>query len=435
MPRKAEFMEQASWLGLLIALGIAVFLAIVARASSLSQSTRRALIGGILLRVVGALGYLALVMWLYGGIGDFNWYHQVGAIYAERIWNADFAMFVNPDEWRSNWWGTQFVFFVTGIAYSLIGPSMVGGFVLFALLGFAGLALCGLAFQRAYPEIPSSHYILWLSLFPSLWLWPSVIGKEPLILLGMGLCFVGYVGKYGRINWLLLTLGLALVYAIRPQVSAVIVGAIVLAQLLSFEKRWTVGRVLQTGAVVGFSIFALQLSLTTLGIETLNLKGVAGYIDETGSTATDVGSSVQGPAATGFAAAPIALFNILFRPLPWEARNPMVFLAGLEVVAMWGLIWYRRRDLKRSLSTLGSDRVKRFALIFILLYAATLGMVIVNLGIIARQRILIFPFLFLLIEAGVRVNPPAKPTAAARWREQTGRRLTSIQDGRVVSRE
>jgi hypothetical protein len=54
----------------------------------------------------------------------------------------------------------------------------------------------------------------------------------------------------------------------------------------------------------------------------------------------------------------------------------------------------------------------RLAVPFILVYSITLGMLIANLGIIARQRVFLFPFLFLLVEAvPQRENQPSRSLA------------------------
>ncbi len=60
-----------------------------------------------------------------------------------------------------------------------------------------------------------------------------------------------------------------------------------------------------------------------------------------------------------------------------------------------------------AVRTWRSHALLRIAVPFILVYTASLGLMVVNLGIIARQRIFLFPFLFLLLEAAPeqRVRP------------------------------
>ncbi len=70
---------------------------------------------------------------------------------------------------------------------------------------------------------------------------------------------------------------------------------------------------------------------------------------------------------------------------------------------MWVIVWFRRKSLWQSLRHFRSDRLLRVAVPFILVYSITLGMIIANLGIIARQRVFLFPFFFILVEAVPRV--------------------------------
>jgi hypothetical protein len=96
---------------------------------------------------------------------------------------------------------------------------------------------------------------------------------------------------------------------------------------------------------------------------------------------------------------PVAVINVLFRPVPWEATNSMVLISSMEIVFLWALVLARRKSLSRSLSHWRSDRFLRLALCFLVIYSVALGMMVINLGILARQRIFLYPFLFLLLEA------------------------------------
>ena len=58
-----------------------------------------------------------------------------------------------------------------------------------------------------------------------------------------------------------------------------------------------------------------------------------------------------------------------------------------------------------------ADRFLRFSIPFILTYSVLLGMLMVNLGIIARQRVFLFPFLFLLLHAAPGGEPKREGSA------------------------
>ena len=106
----------------------------------------------------------------------------------------------------------------------------------------------------------------------------------------------------------------------------------------------------------------------------------------------------------------MAVVNVLFRPFPWEADNAMMLLSSAEIAGLWLLLWWRRRNVMAALRQWHSSRFVALTLAFIMFYTVALGMMLSNLAIIARQRIFLFPFLFLLMEA----VPAAARVRAAR---------------------
>jgi hypothetical protein len=119
---------------------------------------------------------------------------------------------------------------------------------------------------------------------------------------------------------------------------------------------------------------------------------------------------------------PVAIINVLFRPFPWEAGNIMMVMSSLEIVFLWGLLLVRRRQLLESLRGWRTSRLLCLAGAFILVYSISFGMTVSNLGIIARQRIFVFPFLFVFLEAMVPAtrgiprrfgSVPVRPPASA----------------------
>ena len=118
--------------------------------------------------------------------------------------------------------------------------------------------------------------------------------------------------------------------------------------------------------------------------------------------------------------APMALVNILFRPFPWEARNIQLAISSAEIWGFWALAWWRRRQIVASIKNWRVSKLVRVAIPFIIIYSVLLGLLIANMGIIARQRIFLFPFLFLLFEA-VPVARVAGPVRRVLKRGMRGR--------------
>ncbi len=409
--------------GFVALIALVILIAVAVLSSRLHPALKFLIVAGLFLRVVGSWVRHLVLFNVYAGSGDARVYFRGGRAYADRMLQGDFSMFVNQAEWFKNvWWGTQFVYFPSGLVATVIGPSLQGAFLAFSLLSFLGLIGFAVAFRRSYPDVPLSKYVRWIWLFPSLWYWPSSVGKEAILLMGLGVAMWGFIGKRGRINWPLLMIGVFFVFAIRPQVAAVFLLSLVLSHWLSVGGRWTFKKVAQGVAILAVGLFGISQSMESIGVDGLDVEGVQTYMEGKSGSGIKGGSGI-GEVGVGVYAVPLALINILFRPFPWEAHNTMSLISSVEIWFFWAFVWWRRRQLVQTLRHWRSDRFLSMAVPFILIYAATLGMVIANLGIIARQRIFLFPFLFLLLEAAPALSRKA---AAKRQRATQPRPIPAL---------
>jgi hypothetical protein len=377
---------------------LVIFMAAVVASSRLSDVVKMLLCAGLGLRLVGALTRYEVLFKFYDGSGDARVYYKTGLLHAEYFKRLDVSqVFDSSAWWGGTFPGTQFVRFVSGGVLTIIGPSLRSEFVVFSLLAFAGLLAFAVAFARSYPRINLGRYLVWIMLFPSLWYWPSSVGKEAILLLGIGITVLGFVGRGGRVNWIVIVTGLLLVYATRPQVLGILLVAILLSQW-SFSEAWSLGKIIHTIGVVAVCVMGIWYTSKSLGIEQFDVEGIQSYVEsEKGREAT--GGTQVNPVGTKLTAAPVAFFNVLFRPLPWEATNVMVLLSSVETLSLWIIVARRRKNLLSTVRNWRSDRLVRLSILFIGFYAIALGMMVINLGVIARQRVFLFPFVFLLLEA------------------------------------
>jgi len=374
----------------------------------------KVLLAGMLMRVIGSLIRYWVLYGVYDG-GDAGRYYRYGLIYASFIWQLDFSFF-NPSYWRfGHWWGTQATMFFSGFVTSLIGPTKTGAFLFFSVLSFLGLLLFIRSFQRNFPHADAKKYAAFVLLWPSLWFWPSSIGKDALILLATGLVVYGYTGKSPRIVWISMILGLAIAAAIRPHVAGVLIVSVAIAHWISPSTKWSFGHVLQGILVLIVLAYVLKTGLSRLGIEELDLENLKEYVDTVSVRTSEGGSTVIAP-GLGIKGIPIAFVNILFRPFPWEAGSVLSAAASAEMIVFWGLVLLRRRRIIPLLMEWRQHRLLRFAIPLTLLYVFMLGMAVGNLGIIARQRVHVLPLLFIWLEA----TAPATKAALAPVRNRVG---------------
>jgi hypothetical protein len=373
---------------------------------------------GLVLRVVGGLGYLYIINAYYGR-GDFTTYYERGLEIADAMGHGDYSPLLDSYDWvGGRWWGTQFCISLTGVILGLFGPTLAGAFVIYALIGYVGIVAFGLAFQRAFPAVPVERYFVWIALFPSLWFWPAALGKDAVVLCGVGLATLGFVGRRGQFGWLSLASGVLLVFCVRPQVAATLVFALAAGFWLGTSGRWSPGRILQGVLILIGGGGVIVLSSGALGVELHDVEEVENYLDRRSEVSARGGSSLEGSSAPW-----LAPINTLFRPFPWEAQGIMALLGSAEVASLWILAWLRRKRIRAFVRAYRGSRLFWTALVFVAVYSTALGMSIGNMGIIARQRVHILPFLLMFIAGG----PKRQKTAAAPRLEYA----SALQNGQI----
>lgn len=395
-----RILEGEHLVGSVLMLAVYVLVGLLVQNSRLDRRIKALVWVGLALRIAGALGRMSIA-------ADARVYYGFGRSYVEYFSRLDFSPFTDPELWlRAQWLGTTFTALVTGLVSVVTSSSWFGSFLAFALIAFLGVAAYARAFRRSFPRADQAHYWGWLMLFPSLWFWPSSIGKEAILMLGLGLVALGFVGSGRRANWFTLAVGVALTYAVRPEVAALMALAVMASYWVNFD-RWTASRFVQAVAIVGIAIPTIFFTLGTSEVGGADIETIQGYVEYSAGQANQGGSAI-GTTGTGLTAIPMSIVNVLFRPFIWEVHNVSSLFSAVEVLLMWGIIIARRRQLKYVMRIWRRHRTLRFAVPAVLLYVVALGMNLANLGIIARQRTLIFPLFFLIVEAGTMFMPRRK---------------------------
>ena len=354
-----------------------------------------------------AAGYVAKITYsvaryfvlevIYNGSGDAVGYHGSGHRLSE-VWRS----FQVPPDIEL---GTEFVNAFTGLLYVPYRPTMIGGFFMYATLAYLGHLLLYAAFREAFRPRRLKWYAAAVFFLPAISYWPSSIGKESLMFLGIGLASYG-IARFlntGQMGALFIS-GSGLIFAgvIRPHMSALIVGSFALTLLIakhtpdwgfSSGMRWTA--VLLVGvASLGFAGFAAsEFNIDLQGDVGSEVDEFVGNLE--GNTGRG-GSVVEGGAVSGPQDIPEATLRILFRPLPHEAHNVTALASSLEsAVLLLIVIWRSPKIIKNTFRTRDDPYVLMSVIMtftFVIMFSPFL-----NLGLIARERSQIIPFLMIIV--------------------------------------
>ena len=363
------------------------------------------LLAAVATRILGATVRYEILFEFYRGAGDSVQYFRDSLPIAESLRNFETSP-LDKSFWliEGKRWGTTFIISLSGLVLSLLGPSLRGEFVIFSLFAFGGLVALAVAFARVQYE-RRVVYAAWIWFFPSLWFWPSSVGKESILLLAIGLTTLGYVGTSDGMRWHLLAMGLGLAFLIRPHVAAVLAMSVVAAEWLQSWNRVSPRRVLEAFAVGALSIVLFLGMTAQFGVQRPELDSMTDLLQWQRIQTMQGGSSI-GAVPLTLIGVPLAFVNIWMRPFLWEAHNLTALFASIEIVAFWALVAWRRREVATALRHWRQHRLLRFALPLLISYTLMIGMTFGNLGLIARQRTLIFPFMLMFL-----VAVPSRPSS------------------------
>jgi hypothetical protein len=373
----------------------------------------RVFVAAVALRAFGSTARYEVLSRFYDGLGDAVSYFYDGLDIASQLLEHPSLLF-SPRFWAgsASWWGTPFLEKVTGVLLTVIGPSMRAGFLAFSLLAFLGLWAIVRAFRNTTPDHRAVFFASWIFLWPSLWFWPSSIGKEAVLMLGIGVTVLGYAGPRPGVRWPIYLAGLGLTFCVRPHVALVVALATLVAHWLGSWERFSIRRVLEASLAAAVAVFAFSGMRAQFGLEDAGFEGMREFVEFRANQTLQGGSSV-GDVPLGSGGVPMAFVNVWMRPFPWEAHNLTAAFAALEMMLFWYLVWQRRQGVGFALRHWRRHRLLRFALPFLFLYTLMIGIAFGNLGLIARQRTPIFPFLLMLLAAAPDAVTAARRRVAA----------------------
>lgn len=368
----------------------------------------------LVLKLLGSLVRYFVAFRFYGGSVDAAGYHEVATGLAERFRAGNF------DTGLDSLTGTNFIQFFTGVVYTMIGPSIHAGFLLYSWLAFWGLFYLYRAFTIAMPEGNRRTYARLLFFLPSMLYWPSALGKDAWMLFALGLAAFGAARVLsGRpLRGLVITgAGLWLATLVRPHVAGMAGLALAVAYMTARAPRRRPAAAIKVLVMAGLiALGAVLLSQTTAFLKDNGLdpeEGVTSVLAET-TRRTSVGqSSFEASSSGGFSPLqlPLATVTILFRPFLFEAHNAQVLVTALESTMLLGLTLSRGRLIGRAIRNFRRLPYVTFVVVYGVLFVLAFSS-IANFGILARERAQLLPFfLVLLAVPGVGRRPSPTPSS------------------------
>ena len=385
------------WLPILISISVPMLLRYAS--GDPNPHIGQLLVIALIMKLAAAFPRYAMIVYLYER-GDAQRYAETAIRLRQDFLDFDFSLLPLGTGSRT---GTQFVEIITGIVYTLIGPTFIGGFLFFSWLSFWGLFFFYRAFRVAIPDGDTTRYALLLFFLPSMLFWPSSIGKEAWMTLVLGLTAYGCALLLSRRRgaFICLTLGLAGILSVRPHMALPVIAGLGLAYLFRGRSAQRVVALGRTRTLVGLAVisvgtlFVIRRVAEFFGIDEFNLDTATETLEEVERRSGQGGSEFvgTGPSLRNL---PLNVVTVLFRPFPFEVNNVQALLAafeGLVLIVLFVLAWPRLRTIPRRLF---KQPYVTFCVTYAILYCFMFSAV-QNFGILARQRVLVFPFVLVLL--------------------------------------
>lgn len=336
-----------------------------------------------------------------GGGSDAETYVELGRTIAKQLETQGYSTLHREIP------GTGSIDLALGYVFGVAGGTTIVTLFLVSGISSIGMVLFWLG-TRDNVRFAQTQYAAVLLLAPTILYWSSNIGKEPPILLGLGAGAMAVQIFLGRIRsgplqpWILLATSALCLGYVRPHVALAFFGSLIPATILGRERgsgattrrRLTIGLMATIGLMV-----AIPLTSDLLGVQRDENVLDAAY-DRAEQTAAGQGrSSYSADPVRSVTDVPNALIIVLLRPYLWETTTSFQLLASIEALAIIGLLVAGLRQLGRAGPRLLRSPHLLHSAMFVLLFCASI-VSYGNFGLIARQRMQIWPFVIFIAFIG-----------------------------------
>jgi hypothetical protein len=395
---------------------------------------QRLLMAALILHFVGSAVLIFVDNHVYHGVTDFTQYVHQGAVASKNFRSFDFSLHGTGIR---NAVGDGSVSIAAGVVFSLVGVNELASFFIFGWLSWLGTIFFYRAFCITFPEGGHRRYALMLFLLPSLLYWTSDVSKEAIVLLALGVATLGCARVFvrHRRGYPLIVLGTAMGVVTRPDEFAILFGAFTVALFFRRQDARREQRAVRRLGTLLFLVVVLSVTaLLTAKFLHSNSGGVHSLSDLLNKAHKNNSGQGAGLGSSNVPYSPDPLlyprdvYTVLFDPLPITARSLTQLIAAGENTVILVLILTSLRRL-RLVVRAGRERAyvvlaAAYSLSFIYAFAA-----LSNLGLITRERTLVFPYLLVLL--AIPVAPKGEGPAHAWERPRIKRRDQQLARARA----
>lgn len=402
-------------------------LAYAIRPSITNRYTKPYFIPALTVKIVGAIALGLIYTFYYKGGDTFNYYDQSSVIYkafgdsfitgwklliSDGSFDPSIYKYSEQIPWFAPGSNEYFVLRVAAVCGLLDFNTYTITAILFAVISFSGVWVMYITFVKTNPAA-YKKFALGIFFIPSLFFWGSGLMKDSLCIGALGWLFYafyrGAIQKRSILRCLFIG-ALACVPLIATKIY-ILLAFLPPALLWVFNEnssrikspliRWLSKPVLLgVGGVAAF--FAIthltagdeRFDLTKIGERS---KITADYlysvsIQQEGS-AYSLGE-LDGTIGGMLKLAPQAIVVSLFRPFPWEARNPVMILSAIEAFAflLFTLRIFYQSGFFSTIIIIARTPLLTLCFVFALIFAVAVGTSTSNFGTLVRYKIPLIPF-------------------------------------------
>lgn len=382
---------------------------------------------GLLVKVFGGFVFCCIYCFYYDG-GDTNAYWNSAGILNKMI-SKNFSVYLDilagnltktnlyyfdktmgyPDYWKDPQSFSTVRF--TSPLYLLTIESYFTCTLLLSALAYSGIWRLYLLFTREFPGL-EKNFAIAILYFPSLVFWGSGIMKDTYTLsaacwftYSIYMVFIKREKVFANIFWIIISSYVMIVF--KPYIFiALLPGTLV---WVSFKRilliKNPVFKVLAAPLIISIFLVGVSLVFGTLSSSFNQYSSVEGVLNKAVTSQQDLkqeynkGNSFDigtfdGSVSSVISKFPLAITAGLFRPFIFEARNPVMFISGVEntFLLIFTLVFLFRVGPVRVLKYVAKEPLVLFSLAFAVFFAFGIGLSTSNFGALVRYKIPCIPF-------------------------------------------